>query len=374
MKMTETTKLRVEKAVRSRLSLPNETAEQVPPLLGEFILQEGMIHSGKDRIDLTKDAKDKIAYVNRCLSWMSDQEKHHGQQATEIAEKTQRGLRRGTLTGKDLIAMCEEFHRVRRKHILRAAGKKSRAEEWTVSLSDGLTARRLTTEKDLDTVGKHLKNCFANKFHVKEAKRQLRKGETGFVVIQSETGKPIVLLSFDRESNRLLEVKGVENARPIKYRDAIIETLRRLGCEVGECADALEMAICDGLLDSTDGKIKRFKIDGWRCDIGRGFCAMTFGDCSILLGSNGYRRCGTKLIEVAPQSDVTLEDFEALPNRRFHDEETTIRVWLRESCRVRLSFARACYRAFQDAPDLFVWDWFGHGHGRPAPRLILSMI
>jgi hypothetical protein len=142
--MIKTTKLRVEKAVRSRSSLPNETAEQVSRLLGELILQEGMIHSGKDRIHLTKEAKDKIDYVNRSLSWMIDQEKHHGQQATEIATKTQRGLRRGTLTGKDLIAMCKEFHRVRRKHILRATRKKPRAEEWTVSLSDGLTARRLS--------------------------------------------------------------------------------------------------------------------------------------------------------------------------------------------------------------------------------------
>jgi hypothetical protein len=226
----------------------------------------------------------------------------------------------------------------------------------------------------LDIVGKQMKNCFANKVHGKESKRQLRKGETGFVVIQSETGKPIVLLSFNRECNRLLEVKGVENARPIKYRDVIIETLRGLGCEVGECADALEMAICDGLLDSTDGKIKRFKIDGWRCDIGRGFCAMIFGDCSILLCSNGYRRCGTELIEAAPQSDVTLEDFEVFPNREFRHEEAAIRVWLRKSCRANPTFARACHRAFHDAPALFVWDWFGHGHGRPSPRLTLSTI
>jgi hypothetical protein len=342
-----------------------QVADPASEILARLFFTDGNFKENSRRVTLPTSAKKTVEQVTTTLKWMCDPSKHKGQQAAEIAAKTLRGLTTGSLSGQSLLSLRTKFMSCRTKHIRHKAARAQRVPECIIPLSDGFQSRRLVSEEEIDSTGRIMQNCLARSEYAKFYKKSVRERKVELVVIEEFHGgsaKPSIraLLRIDLKENCLLEVKGVHNERPIKYRGQIIDFLRHRSIDVAELDDALGVAICDGLIKS--GQITKINFEGWRFEISQHTVAMIANGSSILFRYVG----GSYGIMISAGWNTSAGDADELT------AQAQARVFLRQACACNPAFARAIRSAFDDAPDLVVWDWFG-GCGRPICSIIAPM-
>jgi hypothetical protein len=277
---------------------------------------------------------------------MTNADRHHGEQAANLACKTIRALRNSAITIDDLIIRCKHFCRLRAKHIARKNLERPRANAQCVALKSGLRARRLVSVGDIDRTGHKMQNCLANVNFGKEFKTRLRKRQIELYLLETSRGLPKALLSIS-EDGSVEQVKGPNNARPLSVRSAIIEFLVRRAAEVGECPDLFEIGICDELIHARlKAASKCFQIKQRHCEVGASFLIVLWNEQSVLLRSETYIPWGADSCVVFPCDESRLAQVE-------------FRVWLRAACLDHPEFARACREAFFGAPEVFLRDWMG---------------
>ena len=341
---------RIMLSPKRKQALPRDLAECAAGLVAPDIVKTGRATIVRGRLCIAPEARSDIAWLARNLAWMANPDHHHGQQATERANKTIRALRSGKVSVAQLWEQTAEFGRLRKKHIDRNSAERPRAEPRSLSLG-GWTARWLTSKSEIDATGHQMANCLANKTYGDEYKAGLRNGDVELVVLEEEeSGESEALLSA--RDGGVDQVKGPWNSRPIRCREAIIGLLMTApNLLVGECSDLLEMAICDPLVRGrADGATTSFTIAKRTCEVGAGFLAVTSSDFSLLLRWDNDSPWDPVSCVIHVEDDVTAMT------------QSSTRVWLQEACRRRPEFAQACAKAFRHALRDFRLDWFGAPH------------
>ena len=327
--------------------LPRDLAQNAADLIARHWVKIAAVSIDDDRLHVTTDARTQCGWVAKRIEWMANPDRHHGQQAAEYAEKTIRALRNGSISADQLLGRCDEFGRLRKKHIDRNSSKRPRAEARSLKLKRlNMDARWLTAEAQIDEVGHLMGNCLANKDFAKKYKSRLRNGDIELVVLENGAGNCEALLSIDTHESYAEQVKGPLNGRPLHCREAIIAILAYRKATVGECPDLLKLGICDHLVRGrAKGATESFTIGQRECEVGDGFLAVVWGDNTIVLRDDGC-------LSQDSGSCVVHSDGEG------YLVEAAARVWVRNACRRHLAFAQACATAFREAPRVFRLDWF----------------
>ena len=346
---------RIMRSADGKRPLASELAQFAAAVIARHWLKAGSVTIKDNSLSVIVDARTTAKWVAKRLEWMANPDRHHGQQAGEYADNTIRALRNGSISADQLFARCDEFGRLRRKHIDRNTAKKPRTEARSLKLSRlNIVARWLISEAQIDEIGHSMENCLANKDFAKEYKSRLRQGNIELVVLEGEGGRHEALLSIDAHEGSAEQVKGPGNSRPIHCREAIIAVLAYREALVGECTDLLELGICDHLLKGREGgATERFTIGQRECEVGDGFLTVVWGDNTILLRSNGSLSWDSEVCVISSDNGDYLA-------------QASTRVWLRSACRKHPEFARVCATAFRKAPRVFRLDWFGASPHRAA--------
>ena len=160
---------RIMRSADGKRALPRDLAQHAADVIARHWLKAGRMSIGDDRLLVTADARAQAKWVAKRLEWMTNPGRHHGQQAAEYAEKTIRALCKGSISADQLYARCEEFGRLRKRHIDRNSAKRPRAEARSLRLKRfNITARWITSEAQIDEAGQLMANCLANKDFTKE--------------------------------------------------------------------------------------------------------------------------------------------------------------------------------------------------------------
>jgi hypothetical protein len=271
-----------------------------------------------------------------------------------MAQKTIRGLLNHRISFLELETRCGEFGQLRKKAINRNAETMTRVKNWTLELASYPgTARRLVSFEDLKHAGHQMENCLAESGWEEHYRQAMRDKEKDFIVIEAPEGYD-ALLSIC--SNGMLEqVAGPRNSRPLWCREAIIEVLMHRGIQAGECQQALQVGICDELLQGRSrGENLEFAIDGWSVEIGSGFAAGMRGEETWLLRARGYFDWDSTALVIAADDERTS-----------FAREIDFRCWFRAACVEDEQFRQACRRAFSGVPAMCL----DFGILRAPPRL-----
>ncbi|UFN51583.1 hypothetical protein LPC08_25300 (plasmid) [Roseomonas sp. OT10] len=350
---------RISRNVASRAArLGTDIRPAFAAITAKWVLDEPGRVTGKEseRMRMTGTTLEVVDYVIKTLSWMGSKKNHHGQQATDIARKTLRALKEDLVGFDDLHGLCKQFQSVRKNHINRNSEVKQRAEPASIALSHRLGGRvvRLTTEKDLKRAGHALRNCLANPDFASDYAQLLRKGESAFHVLETADGESAAVLQVSLPDMDAEQVKGAGNSRPIKYRARIMEAMRLVGINVGDCRDLWSIGVCDEVLAHPDA-IQSFKVGVkgtlYRFDVIPGALVMRWDDEVALLRSAGWGSYRAPIYWSTWTSDIDCVDD--------YVGGALARSALRQACSASKALALACRKAFADAPLEFVEDWFG---------------
>jgi hypothetical protein len=333
----------------------------IRPALGvmaaKWVLEEpGRVTGGKSgRMRMTGATLEIVDYTIKTLCWMSNNKHHHGQQATDIAKKTLRAVKESRVGFSDLQNLCKQFQSVRKAHISRNSEVKPRAESKVITLAHpaGGKVVRLTTEKDLKRTGRALGNCLASPDFASDYAQTLRKGESAFYVLETADGDSAAVLQVSLPDMDAEQFKGAANARPTNYRSHIMEAMRRIGINAGDCRDLWSIGVCDEHLAHPDA-VRSFSIklqrNLYKFDVAPGALAMRWDEEAALLRSAGWGSYRIPVYWSTSTSDIDCVDD--------YVGAALARSTLRRACRVNKAFAIACRKAFADAPPEFVEDWF----------------
>ena len=110
--------------------------------------------------------------------------------------------------------------------------------EVVLKMSDGWTAQKLTTKEQLDAEGAVMQHCVGSYF------AKVQKGNSEIFSLRDKHGRPHVTVEFNRAVQRIVQVRGKQNAKPDekykKYVDEFLATMPKLPAHIQAIADVLE--------------------------------------------------------------------------------------------------------------------------------------
>ena len=317
----------------------------------------------RGHLRLARTVLTQMDQVARTLVWMSNPARHHGQQATQLARKTLRAATAHRLDFPGLLEACREFRQLRQAGIVAGAVLKARTPSLHLHLPrTGTTATRISTERDLECLGREAGNCLAALERDGSYRRRLRTEDIEFWRLGCPDANLLAVVLVDLSSDEVEEAKGCEN-EPLcsAGRAALIEFMGQRTLTVNVNASGLEEnGICDEIVAATaDGSLRCMDafIGGraYSLEIAQGVIAgRTFfaNECWLLRQPDWARES-----LCTNSSDLFCSD--EMGSNTTSVREPLMRHNLRMACRSDNALAQACQAAFADAPVHFRSDWFG---------------
>ena len=353
-------------ATRLRPLLPGDAAlhAAVADMAARWVLGEpGFVAPDRlGRLRLASEAWSSLDLTTRTLRWMADPDRHHGQQATDLARKTLRAAREDRLDWETLAERCREFRVQRQAGIRRNAAARPRGKAIVLALpGSGAVATRIVTERDLVRLGREARNCLAERVQGRHYRQSLRHGVSEF-------------WRLDHPDHGLLCIAEVEHAGLPRSLDqaegpggsflsafaavALLEFLRLRDVRVGAAGRLARHGICDEFVTAPGEPVRLYVAlggDPWRLAVVPG---AALGTCART-GETWLLRSAPKGFSDRPLACVAGPDDLDPDDEPSYAYEARLRQALRRACRDDARLARACADAFAEAPEWFREDWFG---------------
>ena len=229
-----------------------------------------------------------LDHVRLGLIWMEDSAKHHSQQASKRADKAIRALRAGKLTGKDILTHVAAFGSSRMQGIRANARNTPFAQPEQTRFKSGMRMHLLTTTAEIVHAGRAMGNCLAEHGLGNKYISLARQGVIKLHVLHDVDGQPVVLLCISTRDNSVMEMKGIHNSRPCKYRPQILHFLARAGVRCDGCRDAVDLVLCDALIQGyADGARDKFVVGDVTYEAASSCLAVRHGSYTALLQKRG---------------------------------------------------------------------------------------
>ena len=342
------------------------------------------------RLRLAPEAGKAVKRLTNSLARMTATPQAHGQQAAAAAAKTVRALRTRRVDWDGLLDLAAAYRAHRLAYRKRYGSPKAHAPVETVMLDAGaMVATRMVSEQHLARLGHKAGNCLADPEYRKDYLALLKAGRTEFWRIDPADGPdaPVWAVALASGTGLVEELEHVGACTTLpRDRDALLEFLATRARIGPAWEDVLApFALSPELVAAArDGAVRHveavFAGARWRFEVGTpgvlaavpvdgpGLLSGTTVFCWMLHGAQ--TGAGTTLaVEHQPVPSAGVSDEESdeededTPRRRTAGPRTmlelTIRLALRDACRVSPALRTACREAFAAESPLFVEDWFG---------------